>query len=723
MTPDMQKLFSDAVRLRQSGNLAGAELLYRQVLSIDPRHADSLHSLGLVQYLQGHSDSAIALIGEAVAIDSSVADYHSNLGLVLGERGRRDEAVASFRRALQLEPNLAESWNNLGNVLADQNRLEAAMDSYRKAIALQPQAAAIHVNLAGVLRRAGKLDEAAISYRSAMALAPHDAEIQNNFGDTLLQQGRLQEAESEYRRALVLRPRDSDAINALSKIARARDDTQGALTMIQRSLRIKDSAVARRLFAEVMQGMAPEKIDGELLILLTRAITEAWDWPDKLAKLAADLVRPAIAEAQDSLIKDPLLHALLISCPNCDLELETFLAAARRRLLGAKIDSTDLIFAAALARQCFINEYVFSVDAEEMVRAEALRLSLADALEQNTVVSAELVSVVAAYFPLGEIPHAARLTEQYWPEAIEAILTQQVREPATEARLRDAIPHLTPIYDEASLRVRAQYEEHPYPRWVRIGAGDIAPQQKGYGRDILVAGCGTGQYLVALAQQSPDAHILAVDLSLASLAYAWRKAQEAGLHGIAFAQADLLELGTLERSFDLIECGGVLHMLDDPLRGWRTLLSLLRPGGTMRVALYSELGRRNIVAAKDFVRSSQKNVTTEDIRSARRRLIEARNHKFRDVTDSSDFFSLSGCRNLLFLAQERRMTLEDIAAFLSQEALTFLGFSIDDRIQALYRQRFSDNPDATNLAQWHIFERENPNTFVNMYQLWVRKGE
>jgi SAM-dependent methyltransferase len=358
-----------------------------------------------------------------------------------------------------------------------------------------------------------------------------------------------------------------------------------------------------------------------------------------------------------------------------------------------------------------------------MACAKAQRQALCAALAANVVPAAGLVVLVAAYFPLGEIPHAARLLERSWPEVVEAVLTQQLREPAEEVRLRDSIPALTPIADAVSLRVRAQYEEHPYPRWVLAAAGDASPDQSGMDRDILVAGCGTGQYLVALARQSPSARILAVDLSLASLAYARRKAQEAGLTDIAFAQADILEMGRLKQRFDLIECGGVLHMLDDPLAGWRVLLALLRPGGTMRIALYSELGRRNIAAAKDFVGRPQGGVAADDIRRARQRLIAAKNDTFRDVTDSSDFFSLSGCRNLLFLAQERRMTLDGIAAFLRTEHLAFLGFSIDDRVQALYRRRFPDNPDAADLVQWQTFERENPETFLNMYQLWVRKGE
>jgi SAM-dependent methyltransferase len=80
------------------------------------------------------------------------------------------------------------------------------------------------------------------------------------------------------------------------------------------------------------------------------------------------------------------------------------------------------------------------------------------------------------------------------------------------------------------------------------------------------------------------------DLSLASLGYAARKSRELGLDNIAHAQADILELGSIGRSFDIIESSGVLHHLADWRAGWRVLLTLLRPGGLMRLGFWRDTG-------------------------------------------------------------------------------------------------------------------------------------
>src|SRR5205814_5471700 len=104
---------------------------------------------------------------------------------------------------------------------------------------------------------------------------------------------------------------------------------------------------------------------------------------------------------------------------------------------------------------------------------------------------------------------------------------------------------------------------------------------------ILIAGCGTGRHPIQVARAYPDVEILAVDLSLASLAYAARMTELLGISNIIYRQADILKLGDLDQRFAVVECSGVLHHLDDPLVGWRVLVKLLESDGLMRISLYS----------------------------------------------------------------------------------------------------------------------------------------
>jgi hypothetical protein len=65
--------------------------------------------------------------------------------------------------------------------------------------------------------------------------------------------------------------------------------------------------------------------------------------------------------------------------------------------------------------------------------------------------------------------------------------------------------------------------------------------------------------------------------------------------------------------------------------------------------------------------------------------------------------------------------LTEIESFLRQNNLVFLGFDAAPDILQSYRLRFPKDEAATNLTQWHVFEEENPGTFVGMYQFWIQK--
>jgi SAM-dependent methyltransferase len=242
----------------------------------------------------------------------------------------------------------------------------------------------------------------------------------------------------------------------------------------------------------------------------------------------------------------------------------------------------------------------------------------------------------------------------------------------------------------------------------------------GAGVDILIAGCGTGQETLETAQQFPRARVLAIDLSLSSLAYAKRKTKEAGITNVEYAQADILQLASIDRTFDLIASVGVLHHLADPVAGWRELLSLLRPGGFMRLGLYSECARRDVVAARQFIADRGYSSTPSDIRRARQDLIESR-AQFGRVTSSRDFYVTSECRDLLFHVEEHRYTLAQLGEELRQLGLRFIGFLLEPHVLHAYRMRFPADRSLADLDSWSAFEAEFPETFAGMYRFFVQK--
>ena len=752
-----------ALALQTLGDMQGAVTNYRRALALKPDDPDAYNNMGNALAAQDRPQEAAAAFRRALALQPGNAVAHNNLGNVQRSMGLLDDAEASFRKAAELQPGFAGAFVNLGNLYRDRHDLPAAEGFYRRALALAPRDAAAHCGLGLALWQLGRHDEALTNYQAVLSIDPDHPETLVNLAIARQEQGALEEAEALYARALAARPQDPEILNHLASARLARGDGIGAAEAIRHSLAARETPKARKLFVELARRFAGSGGNEEMRRLMVRALTEPWDRPGALSHACARLIRshPAIgplvmradaAWSLDSrgrlsltpslaqllgdagftpLADDALLLALLTSTSNTDIPLERFLTMLRGAMIremdpdaGAPAD----LFAAALAQQCFINDYVFWADKDELAAAAALRAEV----ERNAATPMQLL-LVAAYFPLHSLANAERLLERSWPAPVEAVLTQQLREPLQEMRLRANIPRLTEIENPVSRLVQTQYEENPYPRWVRPApetpdtVGNFLSnkfpfaqfERPGTLKDILIAGCGTGQRSIAMARKFGASHMLAVDLSLASLGYARRKSEEAGLP-IAYAQADILELGrnfdSGERRFDLIESLGVLHHLADPWAGWRALLSLLRPCGFMLLGLYSEMARRPVMAAR--ARIAERGA--EDIRSFRQELIQS-GDAYASILESEDFFSLSACRDLLFHVQEQRMTLGEIAGFIQSHNLRLLGFELDEQVLATYRKRFPQDRAATDLACWEAFEMDHPGLFGGMYIFWVQK--
>ena len=86
----------------RAGRLLQAELMYRRVLQIHPRHAGAVHLLGLIAFQAGKIDVAEYMLQEAVKIDAFHAPYSADLGEVyraLGKTQRGDRRLSQGHRA------------------------------------------------------------------------------------------------------------------------------------------------------------------------------------------------------------------------------------------------------------------------------------------------------------------------------------------------------------------------------------------------------------------------------------------------------------------------------------------------------------------------------------------------------------------------------------------------------------------------------------------------
>jgi tetratricopeptide (TPR) repeat protein/SAM-dependent methyltransferase len=736
----------------QAGRPDQAEPALHALLAGHPDHAEARHLLGLALVQTGRSDAGLAALRRSVELAPGEPMFPRNLGLVLAEHGLLDEArsvlerlverwprdaaahdilgtvhqraggfgaaIACHERALELAPGADATWGNYAAALLGAGRVQEAIDAARHALTINPGNALAALNLGNALRDTGDAAAAVAAYRSAVAISPGLAIGWHNLGTTLRESGDFGAAAECFSVAMRAAPTEpAHAAGFADAIAQA-----------------GDAPLADALMPAALECLRREEVDPQGLAC---AVFRALATDQRLGR-ALERAGEGAPDADLAVLCDERLLLLLERTIVSDARAERAFVGLRRACLE-RIGRAPLELVCALAQQAFLGEYVWPAAERELTAVEAFAAGLAARASIASGEDALRVALVGAYGPLAERVLPPLGAGAALPEAFRRLWRTHVEAVREERALRESIPSLTPIRDQVSAAVRAQYEENPYPRWRAAPAlaGALPLSQKlralfpwielgiavSEAPRVLVAGCGTGLHPIATARLHPAARILAIDISRASLAYAIRRARELGVANVEFAQADLLELGSLAERFDLIECAGVLHHLADPLEGWRVLLGLLAPGGFMKVALYSEAARRGVVAARDFVAARGFCVDRDGIRAARQAILALPDDApARAVASSPDFWSLSGCRDLVFHVQEHRFTLPQLAAALDALGLEFLGFEFPDRaVSDQYRREAQGDSRGQSLAGWEAFEARHPDAFAGMYQFWVRR--
>ena len=166
-----------------------------------------------------------------------------------------------------------------------------------------------------------------------------------------------------------------------------------------------------------------------------------------------------------------------------------------------------------------------------------------------------------------------------------------------------AIESNTQTPDKAAIaeirsRVVGMYSKHPWPGtrrtdeemgW-RLKVLGITPEDY-TGKKVIELGCGTGQYALWYATHGAS-HVTGVDLSDGSLACANELATEGKVDNIRFLKQDVLNLESVpDNEYDYAYSVGVLMCTGDPLRGFRELVRVTKPGGVVIVSLYNTYTR------------------------------------------------------------------------------------------------------------------------------------
>ena len=692
-----------------------AKNIYKSILMIYPKNKRVMHALSILKninlnnIIKNDPQEAFNKImdlyqnGEYSTVIEQLKVFISHypkefiawnlIGLSAFQIGMFNDAIEAFSKAILIKPDYPEALNNMGNALKEQGDLDKAIEAYRKCIRLKSNLTADCYNNMGVaLKGKGKLEDALVAFNKTIKLKHDHAAAYNNMSIIL--------------KSIIFTKPNSQIYNSII------------------SLLDKNSSVRPRNIVKSVISLL--KLDPIINFYLK--------------SICKGQVKFPIKKVVSNLSELTLLLKLMSICPIPDIEIENLLTRIRASLLfeitTLKRTPEILEFQSALSHHCFINEYIYNQSKDENKALNELSDLVRLALNDNLQPSPQFVLCLASYKPLNHYEWHNRLIVN---REIQDVFTRQVIEPKQENNLKCKLPILREIDSEISLKVKEQYESNPYPRWVNLG---LPIQSKDISKifenknlklfnnrikevkypSILVAGCGTGQHAIDTALRFKKSKIVAVDLSLSSLAYAKRKTKELNVENIEYIQADILDLRQLHKQFDIIESVGVLHHMNDPIEGWKVLVNCLKPGGLMRIGLYSELARQHIVKLREEILDKGIKPNDVDMKLLRFNIVNSKKKHHIQIRNSNDFYSLSEFRDLLFHVQEHRFTIPQIKGLLNYLGLRFCGFEVEN-LNSQFKLINIDNEDIYNLDKWHVFEEANNRAFEGMYQFWCQKPE
>jgi ubiquinone/menaquinone biosynthesis C-methylase UbiE len=201
---------------------------------------------------------------------------------------------------------------------------------------------------------------------------------------------------------------------------------------------------------------------------------------------------------------------------------------------------------------------------------------------------------------------------------------------------------------------------------------------------ILDAGGGTGDATIFLAQQLEqkdiNAEIVYIDLSQSSREIAEERARVRNLTNITFRTGSFLDLSAnTDGTFDFINCSGVIHHLENPEGGLRTLVNLLRPMGGINLMVYGKLGRTGVYPVQDMLRLliHKTESASDRVNTAKRLLAELPDTnwlcKSPHIMDHRG--DDAGIYDLLLHSTDRSYSIPELAELLSSTGLRISAFA------------------------------------------------
>ncbi len=709
MTEDDEKnIIDSAIKKFESNEIKASETLFFKALLINSNSAKSLSYLGLISLKKSKLIDAEYYFTRAIEINKNDHILLFNLGLIKHQLNKKEDAKIFYKNSIKIKKTVM-ALNNLSSIYWEANQKDESIKCLKESIKIEEYPITL-ANLSNFLLQTEDFCESLKYSTKAISLSKEfKLSIIVNFINAL-----------NALKSMEFPENNNETLDALEFILETNSE-KPILNENFFKIVFKDYDLTRLKSHNVINNN--EIIEAAVVSNSLNKSFKIFDDYEFLKKLTSHIFCLYLS---NELVSNKYLE-------NIFSKVRKFIITKINK--DKKIKFPNLIkFLESISIQSEFNDFIWSISDEEKEILDNLERNFSKNSGEEKLINALIYS---CYSPLKNNKDILDFLEnnKNYSLGIKEIIDRQIQLPIDLDHETKKIKSLSLIKNNVSKNVKKQYEDFPYPLWKskflknyeqQIYTGnlkDIADDISS--PNILIAGCGTGREAIGMARLKEDSNILAVDLSMKSLSYASIKSKENDIKNIEFLNADILDLGKLGRKFDIISSCGVLHHMESPEKGLRTLSGILKNNGYIKLAFYSSYAREGLTQLKDYIYKENLTNDIEDLRKLRRiikdKKVNIKNSLLEQTENSLDFYSSNELRDLLFHPNEINYNLIDIDKLLKNCNLQFIEFDNKYlKLKNYYSKIFPDDPNGSNLHNWDLIEKKQPTIFSSMYIFWAK---
>lgn len=177
------KLFKDAQRYFQSGEIKRAEPIIHQLVLEQYKNPEVYQMIASIYYDQGKFSKAIQMLRTALEIDPTYNDARVGLCIILNDLGRYDEAKQVFAEAQNqldhknneneyLDERLSQKHEEMADLYFQFKKYKDALQAFEKAKQLSKRKEALTIRLVETLMQMGDSDRAIRELKTVVRNSP-----------------------------------------------------------------------------------------------------------------------------------------------------------------------------------------------------------------------------------------------------------------------------------------------------------------------------------------------------------------------------------------------------------------------------------------------------------------------------------------------------------------------------------------------------------------------